>query len=149
MTSPREMKQPFSFSSLRRGLTVVLLCIALAGCHRSPTEPTEAALRIGKWAGPQIEITVSANQVVFTTTSCLRGYFASPTIGRDGRFIAEASLQPIGGPPPPSEFLQGRINGVLNGTVLAISVRYDSGATIGPFEATYLGASPTFYPCPP
>jgi hypothetical protein len=125
-----------------------LLSIALLGCHGSPTEPTQLMLRVGKWTGTQIEIMVSDSQIIFTSTTCVRGYFARPTIGQDGTFVSDGSLEPMAGPPPPPPFPHGRITGVVRGDSLVISATYDNGFTIGPFTATYLTRSPIFYPCP-
>lgn len=129
--------------------SIALLIIGVVGCHGSPTEPTTSSLRLGRWAGPQVEVAVSGTQVVLNTTSCVRGFFGRPTVGFDGRFVADAGMQSMFGPPPQPPFPHARIDGVVRDETLVITATYDNGTKIGPLTATYLAAGPTFYPCPP
>jgi hypothetical protein len=105
-------------------------------------------MRLGRWAGPEVEIIVAPDGAVFTSTRCVRGYMARPVLDAAGRFRLDASMEPMSGPPPPPPFPHAIVTGHVNGDVLTFTATYDNGFVVGPFAATFNGDAPRSFPCP-
>jgi hypothetical protein len=134
---------------MRHSAIAFILCTLLfLSCGRLPTEPTATPLQLGRWAGPEVEITVAADGAIFTLTRCLRGYMGRPVLDATGHFRLDAAMEPMSGPPPPPPFPHAIVIGQLNGDVLTFTATYDDGHVVGPFTATLNGESPHFSPCP-
>lgn len=133
---------------MRRFLSLTLCCAVTLACG-TPTEPTKSSssLAIGKWAGPQVDVTVSGRSFEFLSSACVSGHFPLPTIHDDGSFSAEGELEPMAGPPPPPPWPHGRISGKVVRNTLVFSATYDNGNVIGPLTATF-GAQSRSFPCP-
>jgi hypothetical protein len=134
---------------MRHSAAAFILCtILFFSCGRLPTEPTATPMQLGRWAGPEVEITVAVDGAMFTT-GCLRGHMARPFIDAAGHFRLDAAMESMFGPPLPPPFPHAIVTGRLNDDVLTFTATYDDGHVVGPFTATFNGEAPRFFPCPP
>jgi hypothetical protein len=127
-----------------------LLLVAVAACHAdSPTEPPASApLATGSWNGDTISVTVETSQATVLMATCHRGHMSRPIVNASGSFVADGTVEAIGGPPPVPAAVHMRWSGHVNGHILNLSGTYDDGRTIGPFVAFYGASPPVFPPCP-
>jgi hypothetical protein len=106
-------------------------------------------MKLGPWAGADVEIVVAADSAVFTSSRCITGYMKRPILDSRGHFISDAAMQAMIGPPPAPPLPHAIVSGRVNGDVLTFTATYDNGMVLGPLTATFNADRPPFFPCPP
>jgi hypothetical protein len=98
-----------------------IVCLILAGCHGSPTEPTMTTLANGRWTANNACLSVTDAQCDLAV-GCGHGQFPKPTIRADGRFDVDGTYRievgPVSiNPAPPAHF-----SGSIVGSTLTLTV---------------------------
>jgi hypothetical protein len=108
--------------------------------------PTPGTLAVGHWGGPDSCVDVTAAQVTLSL-QCALDTFPYPSIGSDGRFEADGSVQSLSGPILPP--VAAHFSGILQGSSLTLTIRV--GTSVSSPITVQLGspgACAGFSPCP-
>lgn len=108
----------------------------------APTAPAQT-LTQGHWGHAGYCMTVQS-QSVDLHYSCSGGTFPLPVVGADGHFEVDGLFSSSSGPlppfPPPSP--AAHYSGVLSGTNLTLTIRLESGGTVGPLLLQFGSTDP-------
>jgi hypothetical protein len=106
---------------LTRVAAVSLVCLLVAACTETPTQPRDTTLPMGRWTGDGACLSVAIDGCDLVV-GCGHGQFAQPDVHADGTFATSGTYRievgPISiNPAPPAMF-----SGVLKGQTLTLSV---------------------------
>ena len=108
----------------------------------APTTPAQT-LTQGHWGHAGYCMTVQS-QSVDLHYSCSAGTFPPPVVDAAGHFEADGLFSSVSGPlppfPPPSP--AAHYSGVLRGTNLTLTIRLESGGTVGPLTLQFGSTDP-------
>lgn len=98
-----------------------LVCLLVAACAETPTQPRDTTLPPGRWTSDSGCLSVAADGCDLVV-GCGHGQFPSPVIHADGTFEVKGTYRievgPISiNPAPPATF-----SGILSGQTLTLSV---------------------------
>lgn len=106
---------------LRRMVAVGVVCLLIGACAKTPTQPRDTTLPMGRWAGESACLSVAVGDCDLVV-GCGHGQFLPPVVHADGTFEITGTYRievgPVSiNPAPPAMF-----SGVLRGQTLTLSV---------------------------
>lgn len=98
-----------------------LVCLLVAACGDTPTQPRDTTLPAGRWTGDGACLSVASDSCDLVV-GCGHGQFALPVVHADGTFEVNGTYRIEVGPVSINPAPAAMFSGVLNGQMLTLSV---------------------------